>query len=253
MEPQSTHKHWFKALGLVLLAAIIIVSILRDAIVNQPWREISVTGRGTVEYVPDTARVTLGVNIESANAQSALTQLDATMSRIVPAIEALGIARENISTQNLSVYPQYYYPESAPSMISGYVANQNITVEIAIASSSNDVVGKVIQTASAQGANQVLSVTFDASNINDLKQEAVIKAITDAKSRAQAVADAADVELGNVTGWWENVISVPGQPMPYYDGYGGGEMGMGGMGGGNIVPSGTSEVIMEVSLNFETE
>lgn len=251
MEPQSNHKHWLKALGLVLLAGIVIVSIIRDRIVTQPWREVSITGTGTVEYIPDTAHITLGVHIESSTAQNALVELNAITARVIPAIEALGIPREDISTQNLSVYPQYYYPSDAPSAISGYTADQQLTIEISIASSSSDMVGQVIQTASAQGANQVQSVTFDVSNFSDLKQQAVVMAIADAKSRAETLADAAGVKLGDVVGWWENPISVPGQPIPYYAdyGYGGGEMAMD---KGMSVPAGTSEIIMEVSLNYET-
>ena len=112
-------------------------------------------------------------------------------------------------------------------------------------------VGQVIQTASAQGANQVQSVTFDVSNLTDLKQQAVIEAITDARSRAKAVADAAGVRLGDVIGWWENPISIPGQPVPYYvDGFG---REMSAAGQSMEVPAGTSELIMEVNLNYETK
>jgi hypothetical protein len=251
MEPQHTHRPWLKGLGLVLLAGIVIVSILRDGIVTPSYNQVSVIGTGKVEYVPDTAHVTLGVHIEGATAQSALTQLNTITARVIPAIEALGIPKENISTQNLSVYPQYYYPSDAPSAISGYTADQQLTIEIAMASSSADMVGQVIQTASAQGANQVQSVTFDVSNLSDLKQQAVLEAITDARSRAQTVADAAGVKLGKVIGWWENPISVPGQPVPYYGGYGGGGEMM--MDQSMSVPAGTSEVIMEVNLNYETK
>lgn len=251
----DTQRAWLAGLGIVALAAIIIVSITRDAFVNQPWREISVSGTGTVNYTPDTARVTLGVHVESTTAQAALAQLTATTDRVIPAIEALGIAPENISTANLSLYPQYYYPSDRPSAISGYTADQQLIIEIPLAE-SHDLVGKVIQTASAQGANQVLNVTFEASNISDLRQEAVLAAIADARSRAGAVADAAGVKLGRVVSWWENPISVPGDPVfaqqqyGYY-GYGGDMGGMGG--GGALVPTGVHEVIVQVNLNYETK
>ncbi|MBP9772117.1 MAG: SIMPL domain-containing protein [Candidatus Pacebacteria bacterium] len=250
MESQ-TKTSWLKALGLVLLAGIIIVSIIRDRIVMPSYNQVSVTGTGKVEYVPDTAHVTLGVHIEGPTAQNALAQLNTITTNVIPAVEALGIPKEKISTQNLSVYPQYYYPEFGPSVISGYTADQQLTIKISTASSSADIVGQVIQAASSQGANQVQSVTFDVSNLSDLKQQAVIQAIADARSRAQTVADAAGVKLGDVIGWWENPISVPGQPVPYYSDYGyGGDMAMG---EGMSVPAGTSELIMEVSLNYETK
>lgn len=247
----ETQRAWLIGLGVVALATIIVIAIIQDAFTNQPWREISVTGTGKVEYTPDIARVSLGVNIESATAQSALTQLTATTDRVIPAIEALGIASENISTENLSLYPQYYYPSDRPSAISGYVANQQLTIEIPV-NESTDLVGKVIQTASAQGANQVLSVSFEASNIDDLRQQAVLLAIKDAEERAEEVANAAGIKLGNPVSWWENPISVPGDPVFRYQqgmyGYGGGDMG-----GVAMVPVGIYEVIMQVNLNYETK
>lgn len=239
-------------LGMVLLAGIITTAILRDRFVNQPYREVSVVGTGKVAYTPDTARVTLGVHIERGTAQAALNDMSTTIDRILTAVETTGVAREKITTHNLSVYPQYYYPTEAPAQVSGYTADQQLTIEIAVASSSPDLVGKVIQAASAAGANQVQSVSFDASNLADLKQEATILALEDARSRAKIIAEAAGVRLGKVHGWWANPINIPGQPMPYYDyggGYGmGGESGM--QAGGMNVPVGGAEIIMEVNLNY---
>jgi uncharacterized protein len=201
-----------------------------------------------VTYTPDIARVTLGVHVERPTAQAALTEMSTIINRVIPAVEALGVSSDKVSTYNLSVYPQYYYPSDAPGQVSGYTADQQLTIEIATASSSPDLVGKVIQAASGAGANQVQNVSFDVSNLEDLKQQATIAALTDARSRAKTIADAAGVRLGKVHGWWANPISIPGQPMPYYGSYEkGGDMMMA---GGANVPAGTSEVIIEVNLNY---
>ncbi len=234
-------------LGMLLLAGIVVTAILRDRIVNSQWREVSITGTGKVEYVPDTALVTLGVHVEDATAQAALTRLNTTVNAVMPAIEALGIAKENISTQNFSVYPQYYYPEGGPSRISGYTADEQLLVKVSIADSA-DMVAKVIEAASAKGANQVLGVSFDASNVDELKHETLLKAIEDAKGRAQKTADAAGIKLGDITGWWENQVIIPGKDMGYgYGGYGG-EMGGGGM---PTIPTGGHEITVMVNLNYK--
>ncbi len=238
-------------LGMLLLAGIITMAIIRDRIVNQPYREVSVTGTGKVAYTPDIAKVTLGVHIERATAQAALGDMSASIEKVLTAVEALGVSRDKVTTQNLSVYPQYYYPTELPAKVSGYTADQQLTIEIVVASSSPDLVGKVIQAASGAGANQVQNISFDVSNLDDLKQQATIAALADARGRAKALADAAGVKLGKVHGWWANPIYVPGQPVPYYDSYGGkgGEM-MQSNGGGMSVPVGSSEIIIEVNLNY---
>lgn len=230
-------------IGMVLLTSVVIVSMVRDRIVNSPWREVSITGTGRVPYAPDTALVTLGVHIEDSTAQSALTRTNAAVAAILPAIEALGVSKENITTQNFSVYPQYFYPEGGPSRISGYTADQQLLVKVSITESS-DTVAKVIEAASANGANQVLGVTFEASNLQELKHEALLSAIGDARGRAEKTAAAADIKLGNITGWWENQVFIPGQPNPY--GYGG-EMG----GSMPTIPTGGQEIVVQVNVNYK--
>ncbi|HXK39237.1 MAG TPA: SIMPL domain-containing protein [Candidatus Paceibacterota bacterium] len=240
-------------LGMLLLAGIITVAILRDRIVNQPYREVSITGRGEIAYVPDTARIIMGVQVESHDAQTALAVLNGRIADIISGVTAMGVPEEKISTQNLTVYPQYYYPEDGPSQTSGYMANQELVIEVALASTTDpNAVANIIGAASTRGANQVLGVTFDATDAQELKQQATLAAIHDARRRAEVFADAAGVKLGRVIGWWENPIAVPGQPVPYYDEYGyGGDKG-GGY-GGPTAPAGTGTIIMEVNVNFSTK
>src|SRR5262245_10145357 len=103
--------------GMLRLATVIIVALVRDRFVNQPYDQVSITGTGKVSYTPDTGRVVLGVHFESPTAQGALNQVNAAIDKIIPALVALGIPAENISTQNFNVYPQYYYPEGSPARI----------------------------------------------------------------------------------------------------------------------------------------
>lgn len=235
-------------LGMLLLAGIVVTAIVRDRIVNSPWREVSITGTGKVAYTPDIALITLGVHVEDGTAQNALTRLNTIVNAVTPAIEELGIPAENISTQNFNVYPQYYYPEGSPARISGYTADQQLLVKVSIAE-SQDIVAKVIETASAKGANQVLGVSFDASNLEDLKHEALLKAIADAEGRAEETADAAGIKLGNISGWWQNQVYIPGKMGAYgYGGYGGE---MGGGGGTPLITSGGQEIVVEVNVNYK--
>jgi hypothetical protein len=109
--------------GIIFLAGIISVAILRDRIVNQQFRSVSVTGQGRVSYNPDLAVVTLGVQIDKvAKPEEALNQLNTKVNNIIKAVKALGVKDENIQTQNYSLYPQYDYKDNV-SNVSGYNAN----------------------------------------------------------------------------------------------------------------------------------
>lgn len=240
----------FIFLAVILLTAVVIVSILRDRIVNSPQWQVSVTGQGKVAYQPDIANVTLGVQIDKMfRAETALNQLNDKMEKIIKAVKVAGIPDEDVQTQNYSLYPQYDYLDNVASL-AGYNANQQILVKVKGISEDADKVSKVIAAATKAGVNQVLGVAFDVSNLEQLKQEARLKAINDAKSKAGNLAAAAGVRLGKVVGWWENFIQAPGATS-YYDGKGG----MGG-GAGAVAPvvlTGSQEIIVEVNLNYQVK
>lgn len=233
--------------AMILLAGIITVAILRDRIVNQQFRSVTVTGQGKVSYNPDMAIVTLGVQIDKvAKPDEALNQLNSKVNNIIKAVRALGIGEENIQTQNYSLYPQYDYKDNI-SVVSGYNANQQLVIKVGNYDKEPNKLNLVIAEASKAGANQVNNLVFDAVNMNDLKQEARVKAISDAKSKSDALATAAGVRLEEITGWYENFIN----PIPMYaTDYAKGGMGAGGGVSNPTTPAGGREVIIEIGVTY---
>ncbi|HBH16940.1 MAG TPA: hypothetical protein DDW92_01630, partial [Candidatus Veblenbacteria bacterium] len=96
--------------GIILLAGIVTVAIIRDRIVNQPQWQVNVTGQGKIFYQPDTAEVVIGLQVDRAySAELAMKQLSDKMDKIVAAVKAADVPAEDIITQNFSLYPQYDY------------------------------------------------------------------------------------------------------------------------------------------------
>ena len=241
-------KAWVSALAIVVVGAIVVVALVRDRIVNNPQWQVTVSGQGRVTYTPDVATVSLGVQVDkSQDAATALSTLNTRMAKVLSAVKTAGIPDADIQTQNYTLYAQYDYIDNN-STLAGYNANQQLAVKVRNLDKQSDLVAKVISAASDAGANQVNGVSFEASNIEELKQQARLKAIEDARSKAGVLANAAGVRLGKVVGWWENIVSVPGQPGPYYYGDKGG---MGAGGAAPTVPSGSPEVVVEVGVNYK--
>jgi uncharacterized protein YggE len=244
----SPQRYILLIVGMVLLTTIIVVAILRDRIVNKQYWQVSVSGRGSVIYQPDEANITMGVQIDKvAKADQALTQLNEKINSVIKAIEQVGVPKENIKTQNYSLTPQYDWIENVQTS-GGFTATQLLVVKVMNLSENNDLVSQVIDVASKAGVNQIQGVSFDTSKLEDLKQQARLKAIANAKSQANSIAGSLEVRLGKVIGWWENSVSVPG--TSYYEEMG---AGYGGGGGAPVVPGGSQEIIMEVSINYEVK
>ena len=239
--------------SVILLAGVIIVSILRERIVSENNDITTITGQGKISYQPDIAIVTLGVQVDKASrAEEALGRLNDSMNKITDSAKSLGIPDEDIQTQSYSLFPHYdaQVVGGLSSLPSGYDANQQIAIKVKGIDANPGLVGSVIENASKAGANQVVGISFDVSNLNELKQKARLEAINDARSKSGSLAKAAGTRsLGKVVSWYENTIKSPDMENNSY-----------GMGGGlaekNVsavspqISGGTQEIVIEIGLNY---
>ena len=251
---QSGLKHNHTGLKFILiivcilaLTGVVVVSILRDKIVSNENNQVSVTGRGEISYQPDVANVVLGVQIDkSAKAEDALTALNEKVNKISSALNALGVT--DVKTQTYSLYPYYDYVNGV-SVLSGYNANQQIVVKVYNVDENVDLLNQVVSKSTEAGANQILGITFESSDIENLKQQARILAVTDAKNKAKTLSESIGVSLDKVVGWWDNTVN-PSYDYNYSSSYGAGGMGGGETGGANV-SVGTYKVVVELSLNYK--
>lgn len=238
-------KYTIILIAILAATGIVSVSILRDRIVNQQFRNVTALGQGKVSYTPDTATVLMGVQVDrTPKPEEALNNLNNKMAAVKKAVLALGIKEEDLNTANYSLSPQYDYKDGVQTA-AGYSANQQLSVKVRDMNNNKDLVNKVVAAAGSAGANQINGISFSAANLEDLKQQARVKAIEDARTKAVGLAQAAGVRLDKITNWYENY-----QPIPY-DSVADGK---GGMGGGAVAPGsisvGSNEVVMEVTLTY---
>lgn len=260
-EEKNIFKQNFKSsiaiwiVGMLVLGTIVVAAILRERIVNPDKSQVSVTGRGIVSYQPDIANVTMGVQIDKVpKAENALEQMNEKTNKIIAALENLGISKDKIMTQNYSVYPQYEYKDGATNLV-GYNANQQLVVKVENAASDKETLSKVIANATAAGANQINGISFDVSNLNDLKQQARLAAMADAKSKTNELVEAAGLKkTKRVFGWYETIIKAPDVEVgvPVYAGLGGSDSGKT-IASAPQVPSGVQQIIIDIALNYEVE
>ncbi len=239
---------FLRSLGMILLAAVLIVAMVRDRIVNQNQWQIQVTGQGKVAYQPDIAKVTMGVRIDkAATAEEAIKQLNDKMNQVIKLVSETGIKNDNFQTQTYSLSAHYnqVYDEALQttnSQETGYNASQLLTVSVNT-TENNDMVAKVLSAGTKGGVNEIQGITFESSKIEELKHQARLEAIQDARSKSDEMSKTLGVRLGKVVGWWENSIFNPVPMFGSMDGKGGG-------GGEPNVPTGTQEVVIEVNISY---
>lgn len=206
--------------------------------------ELAVVGEGKVEAVPDTAYVDVGISVNKvATVKEAQANLAKTNNAIVAAMKKLGIEKENIKTSNYSVYPNYVY-KNEENIIDGYNGNATLAIKV----EKIDLAAAVIEGATNAGANQINGTRFDIDDPSKYREQARMKAISNAKEQAQKLAQTLGIKLGRVVNIVES--SNAGSPIPYFAksaemsaGYGGG--------GAPDLQAGSQTVYSTVTLYFE--
>lgn len=176
-----------------LILAIIIFSFNSTASAEEKIPTISVNGEGVVEVAPDRATISLGVVTRDKDAAKVQSDNAKIASDIIKSISALGIDKKNIRTGNYSLHP-LYRQDNNRRVADGYEANNTVTVIV----DDLNLVGKVIDAALANGANNVDSLEFGIKDKSKLQNEAIRLAVRDARAKAEVVA----AELG------KNIIGV---------------------------------------------
>jgi len=177
----------------------------------------TVDGIGEATAVPDTALISLGVTKTASTVLDAQNQTNNVANKLVSDLKKLGIADKDIKTTNYSVYPNYEYL-NGQQKINGYTVTQNLEARIKPIELAN----KAIDTATADGANMVGGVTFVLNDQaqKQLEEKARKQAIQNAKEKAQSIASAAGIKLGDIINVQEN--SNQPQPRPLMSAVAGG-------------------------------
>ena len=218
------------AMALVAAAALAIGATPAGATPAQqetPTRSITVPGLGVAYGAPDIAYLNLGVETANEDITAALNDASANMDAVLAALQAGGVAREDIRTTTYNVYQETPYPipmampeggeASEPGGAPAPVYHVSTYVEVTVRDTGE--IGSLIAAAVEAGANAVNNVRFDLADRAALESEARLAALDDARARAQQIADALGLTLGDVIEVVEGGGLYPG-PVAY--GRGGG-------------------------------
>lgn len=150
-------------------------------------------GHGEVKAKPDIARLTAGVMTQAKDQAQATQDNARRMTAVLAVIRSLKIADRDIQTQGFSVDPQYDYGNGHAPILTGYQVTNSVQVTLRDLSQA----GTLIDKATQAGANQVNGLSYELSNQDAVQDQALGKAVTDARRRAQVMANALGVILGN--------------------------------------------------------
>ena len=170
---------------------------------------VTVTGEATVAIAPDAAVIRIGVTSQERTAREASDANAKQMTAVLAAIKDIGIAERDIQTSRLSLQPQYDPNKGGNARLTGFQANNQVTVRIR----DIDKLAAVLDRAIASGANEMSGIEFVVSEQSKVLDQARDDAIADARRKAELYAKAAGAKLGSVVSISEEGPAPQPHPM----------------------------------------
>jgi len=241
------------ALAALLLALVVAAKTPAQATTVSPGAQFPVagavppgvitTGDATVRVRPDAAVVTIGAVVQGTTAEEAQALLSERIGKVLERTKALAITENDTKTVMYRIDPQYAYEQGKAPRLSGFQGNQ----QIALTLHGTDGVGKALDTLVQNDGATTATVAFTLLDAKAAQASAREQAIQDARTKAQAMAKTAGVQLGKVISVsdvgvspqidaFKLAIPAPGPQGPSFAAQ---------------VPTGQLEVVVRVQVQFE--
>lgn len=179
-------------------------------------QKITVTGHGEVRRAPDMVTLSLGVEERGPDVAGPRQRAAQKAQAAIDALVKAGVKREDIQTSRFSINRQW---EQEPGQ-----ANQNqpkgryvfvVSNTVSVRTPMVDKAGDLLDTVVKAGFNNINGPYFELKDNAEAQREALKAAIRDARSKADAAADAAGVKITGLESLTESG-SAPPVPMPRY-------------------------------------
>lgn len=158
---------------------------------STPDTGILTSGDATVSVKPDLAIVSAGVDSQQSTASGAQSDLARKASQLIARVKAIGVADRDVTTSGYWIGPVY---SSTGQTVTGYRATEQLQLKW----HNVDSVGRLLDGIVQQGGATNISVSFGLNDPKAAQAQARTQAIGDARSKAEAMASAAGVHVGQV-------------------------------------------------------
>ncbi|WP_426446830.1 SIMPL domain-containing protein [Paenibacillus sp. S-38] len=170
---------------------------------------IEVTGEASVSAQPDRAVIVLGAVTENVSLTEAQAENTEAVTRIIASLKALPLPEDAIATSDYRIEMQYAF-EDGKQRFTGYRVTHLLQITLDVPARA----GKVVDTAVANGANTVTSVSFRLARPQPYYHAALSAAVREAQSKAETVARTLGARLSPHPQLVEELSRVP-EPIPY--------------------------------------
>ena len=171
---------------------------------------ISVSGKGEVFAVPDTAEFSATVIETAADVKTAQNAATKKANAIIAYVKSAGVDEKDIQTTDYNISPQYEYRQASAcsggycppgkQVLNGYQVSETLSVKVRDTNKAGDILSGV----GGKGASSVSGLNLTIDDQKKLEGDARQKAIDEAKGKAAELAKSLGVSLVRIVGFSED-------------------------------------------------
>ena len=170
---------------------------------NNIQATVDVMGEGIVKVAPDEVTINVQVENKGQNPIALKQKNDFIINDILAFIKNMNIADKQVQTEYVRLNKNYDYQ----TKIYSYVANQSISIHLKNLELYESLMNGLME----RGINRIDGVSFSTSKIKELKSQARIKAIENAKMKAEEYTKVLNQSIGKAVSISEfNNTNYPG-------------------------------------------
>jgi len=197
-------------ISLLAVITVAIAALVAPSANAAATRYITISSQGSVKVVPDAVRISASSTNVAATSKEALAATAKTTAAVRTALTAAKIDKKDISTQSVSVFPEYKYDNNTTVLI-GYRASQTLTIVVRAAATAGDVVDAIV--AAGGDSLQLSGATPFVLDNTKAATAARTAAVKNARAKAASYATLLGVKLGKVNFLIENSAPTPYVPV----------------------------------------
>ena len=157
-------------------------------------RTITVRGSARVSAAPDWVVISFTVNSEHYDYGQCMEQMAVQTENLQKDLAAVGLERDSLKTVHFDI-DTHFEKANDRYVFRGYKAVHRLKVEFAF---KKDFLNKVLRALSRTQSQASFSVSFEIKDPEPLRHKAIAEAVKNAKIKAQVLAEAAGVMVGEL-------------------------------------------------------
>lgn len=189
----------------LVLACLMAGGWVRGADSDKKERTLTIQGQGKSSAAPDVAVLSVEVSHEGLELDPLLARVRKDMEKALDGIKSHAIPEKDIQTEVFLVQPKYENDKRGNARRAGFMVTNRVSVKVRDIKKT----GKILSTVVSAGGTTVSGPNFELDNPQNAEREALAAATRDARLKAETVAQAAGVQLGEIQSLNPQTVNWP--------------------------------------------